>query len=93
MRNMKTIIYLVLYRESWEAESHNFLTGAPKQTQIILVKNTHTINKYLQLFSEYDEMVKTVEKMRFSEMLQDIRTLKTIVFEREYAAYLLGHFE
>lgn len=55
--------------------------------------NTHAINKYLLLLSECDEVVMTVGKMRFSERPWDIRILNPIAFQREYSAYLLGHFE
>lgn len=55
--------------------------------------NTHAVNKYLLLFSDCDEVVKTVCKMRFSERPWNIRILNPVAFQGEYSAYLLGHFE
>lgn len=51
--------------------------------KLFSVTNTHAVNKYLLLFSECDEVVKIIRKMRFSERLWVIRILNPIVFQRE----------
>lgn len=61
--------------------------------ELFSVTNTHAVNKYLLLFSDCDEVVKTVCKMRFSERPWDIRILNPIAFQRKCSTCLLGHFE